>query len=103
MSSLSPLLVVQLTLIAVGLLFQFVAFSFLRKEGRSCSESGPRQNAEAFQLHVSPRRSRPSARTSRDRAHDYYEMEKTPPGLRPAELPKTAKVSYFDGSKPPAV
>jgi hypothetical protein len=102
----SPLTTLQLVLIAIGVIFQFMAFSALRKAsgGRGAHASGEERTAPAnFELRRSgnPKRivSRPSALRSKQ-AQDYYEMEKMPPGMRPGELPKTAKVAYFDGVKP---
>jgi hypothetical protein len=105
MSSLTTL---QVVLIALGVVLQFLAFSALRKTsgGRNAhatADQGPTRTNVDLRLSRNPKRaaSRPSALRWKQ-AQDYYEMEKTPPGIRPGELPKTSKVAYFDGVKPAA-
>jgi hypothetical protein len=87
-----------MVLIGIGVLFQIFAFSAFRRERIGPSESKSKRalkrpevktpmNAREFQ--------RASSLPSRGKK-DYYEMEVTPPGVRPSELTKTAKVKYID-------
>jgi hypothetical protein len=99
------LTIVQLALIALGLVFQVIAMSALYRDS-----SGERSDSEHEAWHERKidlgRRPRPAGRAAlpRDSVHDYYEMEKTPPGVRPADLRKTARVKYMDNvnTPPPA-
>jgi hypothetical protein len=94
-------------LIVTGVVFQFVAFSAMRKASGGRGQAAGAEhgaNRTNFELRHSRRAteikasSRPSALQWKQ-AQDYYEMEKTPPGIRAGELAKTAKVAYFDGVK----
>ena len=96
MHSLSLLTIAQLLLIVLGLVFQAVALSWLFRD-----TSGERSDGEhdgwgerKIELRLSRRPIVPVRR--RDAVGDYYEIEKTPPGVRPADLRKTARVTYMD-------
>ncbi len=55
-------------------------------------------NAKSISACAGVRRDMP---LTRDAVHDYYEIEKTPPGVRPADLRKTARVTYMDNVNVP--
>jgi hypothetical protein len=101
MHSLSLLTIAQLLLIVVGLVFQVVALTWLFRDS-----SGERSDGEhdgwgerKIDLGIRRRPTGPIGRSQpRDAVGDYYEMEKTPPGVRPADLRKTARVKYMDGA-----
>jgi hypothetical protein len=102
MFSLSPVLTFQLILIGLGLIFQFIAFTALKKdvdhEGNEAADHS--HDHENFDLGAAGRQRRRSAR--RDSVHDYYKMDYVPPNVRAGDLRKTAKVTFFDDSaKPP--
>jgi hypothetical protein len=104
MHSLNVLTIAQLSLVAVGLIFQAVALSWLFRDTSGERSDGEHDGWGERKIDLGMRR-RPSGRMRRsqprDAVHDYYEMEKTPPGVRPADLRKTARVTYMDGGNPP--
>jgi len=89
------LTIVQLSLITIGLIFQVVAMSALYRDW-----SNDRGNSEPEAWHdtkVDLGHAHRSGRTlPRHSVHDYYEIEKTPHGVSPADLRKTARVKYID-------
>ncbi|HEX4138939.1 MAG TPA: hypothetical protein VHY09_01225 [Candidatus Methylacidiphilales bacterium] len=102
MHSLSALTIAQLLLILVGLIFQVVAMSWLYKDSSGERSDGEHDDWADRKINLSLRR-RPGRmqQQRRDTVHDYYEMEKTPPGVRPADLRKTARVTYMDNVNAP--
>jgi hypothetical protein len=99
MPSLSALTIAQLVLITVGLIFQVVALSWLFRDTSAERSDGEHDGWGERKIDLGLRR-RPAGLVrrapSRDAVHDYYDMEKTPPGVRPADLRKTARVTYMD-------
>ena len=105
MHSFSALTIAQMLLIVVGVIFQVVAMSWLFRDTsgeRSESEHdhwGERKIDLGFRRHPRPAGHRHTQ--VRDSVRDYYEMENTPPGVRPADLRKTARVKYMDNVTAP--
>ena len=91
----------QFILIGLGLLFQVVAVSALRREASSHrghvpateDEETPKVQATPSHTPAQEKIALPTLQQSRQR--DYYEMEKTPTGVPAAELLRTARVTYF--------
>jgi len=93
----------QFILIGIGLLFQVVAVSALRRETSiyrghvpateddETPEVRPSQSHPTREKIVLPQPQQPP----QSRKRDYYEMEKTPPGVPAAELVRTARVTYI--------
>ncbi len=104
MHSLSTLTIVQLILVAVGLIFQAIAMSWIYRDSSGERSDGEHDGWGERKIDLGFRR-RPAGMVRRaqprDAVHDYYEMEKTPPGVRPADLHKTARVTYMDGLNVP--
>ena len=102
MHSLSVLTIAQLVLVVVGLIFQAVALSWLFRDTSGERSDGEHDGWGERKIDLGLRR-RPAGMIRRaqprDAVHDYYEMEKTPPGVRPADLHKTARVTYMDNVK----
>ena len=94
----------QFILIGIGLLFQVVAVSALRRETSiyrghvpateddETPEVRPSQSHPTREKIVLPE---PQQQRPQRRERDYYEMEKTPPGVPAAELVRTARVTYI--------
>ena len=99
MHSLSVLTIAQLSLVVVGLIFQAVALRWLFRDTSGERSDGEHDGWGERKIDLGMRR-RPAGRMRRsqprDAVHDFYEMEKTPPGVRPADLRKTARVTYMD-------
>jgi hypothetical protein len=104
MHSLSALTIAQLSLVAVGLIFQAVALRWLFRDTSGERSDGEHDGWGERKIDLGFRR-RPAGMVRRaqprDSVHDFYEMEKTPPGVRPADLRKTARVTYMDGVNVP--
>lgn len=104
MHSLSTLTIVQLLLVAVGLIFQVVAMSWIYRDSSGERSDGEHDGWGERKIELGFRR-RPAGHLHRsqprDAVHDYYEIEKTPPGVRPADLRKTARVTYMDNVNVP--
>jgi len=102
MPSLSVLTIAQILLVILGLLFQVVAMSWLYRDSSGERSDGEHDSWGERKFDLGGKRRRPAhlRRRSepRDAVHDYYEMEKTPPGVRPADLRKTARVTYMDST-----
>ena len=95
------LTIVQLSLIAVGLIFQVVAMMWLYRDSEHERSDGEHDSWGNNKIDLGRSKRRIGRAIPRDSVHDYYEMEKTPPGVRPADLRKTARVKYMDGVTPP--
>ena len=92
------LTIVQLCLIGLGLIFQIIALSWLFRDSSGEHDNGGHDEWHETKVNLG-RRSRSAGRSlPRDSVHDYYEMEKTPHGVRPADLRKTARVKYVDST-----
>ena len=91
------LTIVQLALIALGVAFQAIALSALYRDSSGERSDGEPEPWHERKIDLGLSR-RPTGRSAlpRDSVHDYYEIEKTPPGIRPADLRKTARVKYID-------
>jgi hypothetical protein len=103
MPHLSPLLLIQATLVVVGVTFQIIAMRSMRGHASSGGPSPePRETWREKKAELSRTRSGGPPRDLPTRQkQDYYEMELTPPGVRPADLRKTARVKYVDDFKAP--
>jgi hypothetical protein len=92
----------QLLLIGLGVVLQLAARMAWRDEfvgvprERKLRARTTEPTPQAKSRRLSSTQVRPSAREK-----DYYEMERTPQGVRPGDLAKTAKVKYVDGAQPP--
>jgi hypothetical protein len=105
MHSLSVLTIIQLTLVGLGLIFQIIAMTALYRETPKERSDRKHDSWGENNVDLGQRARRPGRPISRDAVHDYYEMDRTPPGVRPADLRKTARVKYVDDVKvvpPPA-
>ena len=95
----STLSSVQFILIGIGLLFQVMAVSATRRETSLYRGAARTQGEEAPEPKSGPATPSPERialiERQRSRERDYYEMEKTPPGVSPSELLRTAKVTYI--------
>jgi hypothetical protein len=107
MHSLSLLTIAQLVLIVVGLIFQVVALSWLFRDSSGERSDGEHDGWGDRKFEISLRR-RPAGHghhhhhgPPRGEVRDYYDIEKTPPGVRPADLRKTARVIYMDNAVVP--
>ncbi len=104
MHSMSLLSLVQVTLILMGVIFQIIALSWLYRDSSGERNDGEHTNRRDQTVSLSqpkwPGIEKP-ARPPSGRVHDYYEIEKTPPGVRPADLLKTARVTYVDNVNAP--
>jgi hypothetical protein len=107
MHSLSLLTITQLVLIVVGLIFQVVALTWLFRDTSGERSDGEHDAWGDRKFEISLRR-RPAGHghhqhhgPSREPVRDYYDIEKTPPGVRPADLRKTARVTYMDNAVVP--
>ena len=104
MPSLSVLTIAQLSLVVVGLIFQVVALRWLFRDSSAERGDGQHDSWGERKIDLGLRR-RPGGLVRRaqprDAVHDFYDMEKTPPGVRPADLRKTARVTYMDGVNVP--
>ena len=95
----------QFILIGIGLLFQVLAVSALRRETSPSSYLGHEPATEDETPKAQPSQSHPTRekivlpepqqQRPQRRERDYYEMEKTPPGVPAAELVRTARVTYI--------
>ena len=95
------LTIVQLSLIGVGLVFQIIAMSALYRNSSDERSDGEHEEWRERKVDLG-RRSRPKGGAMpRHSVHDYYEIEKTPPGVRPGDLRKTARVKYMDNVNAP--
>jgi len=102
MPSLSVLTITQLLLIVIGLIFQVVALTWLFRDSSSERSDGEHDDWAERKIELGGRRRRHIGRAQpRDQVRDYYEIEKTPPGVRPADLRKTARVKYMDNVNVP--
>ncbi len=98
MSSFSALTIAQMVLIALGLIFQVIALSWLYRDSSGERSDGEHDGWGDRKIELNLRGRRLGHAPHRDAVHDYYEMEKTPPGIRPADLRKTARVKYMDNA-----
>jgi hypothetical protein len=105
MHSFSILTLAQIGLILVGLVFQVVAMSWLYRDSSHERSDGERGGWGERKIDLGHGKHRAGRTLPRDSVHDYYEIEKTPPGVRPADLRKTARVKYMDkvNTPPPGV
>ncbi len=105
MPSLSVPTIAQIILVVLGLLFQVVALSWLYRDSSGERSDGEHDSWGERKFDLGMRRRRPAGlirrAQPRDQVHDYYDMEKTPPGVRPADLHKTARVTYMDNMNAP--
>jgi hypothetical protein len=101
MHSFSLLTLTQIVLIVIGLIFQVVALTWLYRDTSGERSDGEEGNSGGGQIDLGSRKRRPGRSVPRDSVHDYYEIEKTPPGVRPADLRKTARVTYIDNINTP--
>ena len=102
MHSLSALTLARIGLVVIGLVFQAVAMSWLYRDSSGERSDGEHDDWRDHKFDLGRQRRKASRALPRHTVHDYYEMEKTPPGVRPADLRKTARVTYMDGAaKPP--
>ena len=102
MHSFNVLTLAQIGLVVAGLIFQAVAMSWLyRDSSHERSDAEPSGWGDT-KIDLGRRKRAPGrSAVPRDSVHDYYEMEKTPPGVRPADLRKTARVKYMDNAITP--
>jgi hypothetical protein len=98
---LSLLTILQISLIILGLIFQAVAMSWLYRDSSSERSDGEHDGWGDRKIDLGFRKRNIGRGVPRDSVHDYYEMEKTPPGVRPADLRKTARVKYMDSANVP--
>ena len=102
MHAFSLLTLVQLALILVGVVFQVVALAWLFRDTSGERSDGEHDGWGKASFNLGNRKQKVSRRSRpRNSVHDYYEMEKTPPGVRPADLRKTARVTYMDNTNVP--
>ena len=101
MHSLSALTIAQLLLVVVGLIFQVVAMSWLFRDTSGERSDGEHDSWGDRKIELGLRRRPVGKAQPRQAVGDYYEMEKTPPGVRPADLRKTARVKYMDNAVVP--
>ena len=101
MHSFSALTIAQVLLIIFGLLFQVIAMSWLYRDSSSDRSDGQHDGWGERKIDLGLRRRRPGRNLPREAVHDYYEIEKTPPGVRPEDLRKTARVTYMDNVNAP--
>ncbi len=101
MHALSLLTLVQLALIFVGVIFQVVAMSWLYRDSSGERSDGEQGSWRDHTINLGHRKQKLNRARPRDSVHDYYEIEKTPPGVRPADLRKTARVTYMDNTNVP--
>jgi hypothetical protein len=96
MHSLSVLTIAQLLLVIVGLIFQVVAMSWLYRDSSGERSDGAHDGWGDRKIELGLRRRPANHSQPRDAVRDFYEIEKTPSGVRPADLRKTARVTYMD-------
>ena len=86
MHSFSVLTIAQMLLIIVGVIFQVVAMSWLFRDTSSERGDGQHDDWAERKIDLSPHRRPVTHAPLRDAVRDYYEIENTPPGVRPADL-----------------
>jgi len=96
MHTFSVLTLAQLTLVLLGVIFQVVAMMWLYRDSSGERKDGEHAKWGEDTIDLGNRKRSKVRSRPRDTVHDYYEMEKTPPGVRPADLRKTARVTYMD-------
>jgi hypothetical protein len=100
-----PLVEAQILLIGLGILFQFMAISAKRRERSVYPQGHDEVEEKVDEPQVKNAVPKPARRSPAPRptTRDYYDMENPEPGVRPGELLRTAKVSYFNdvNVKPP--
>lgn len=101
MHSFSVLTIAQILLVVLGLIFQVVALSWLYRDSSGERSDGEHDSWGERKFDLGRRKRQAGRAAPRDSVRDYYEMEKTPPGVRPADLRKTARVKYMDGTNTP--
>jgi hypothetical protein len=102
MHALSTLALARIGLIVIGLIFQVIAMSWLYRDSSHERSDAEEHDWGGHNFDLGRQRRKAARGLPRHTVHDYYEMEKTPPGVRPADLRKTARVIYMDGAaKPP--
>jgi hypothetical protein len=96
MHSLNLLTLAQIGLIVAGLIFQVIAISWLYRDTSGERSDGEHDDWADRKIDLGQRKRKMGRTVPRDSVHDYYEIERTPPGVRPADLRKTARVKYMD-------
>ncbi|MEJ0001518.1 MAG: hypothetical protein WDO13_21735 [Verrucomicrobiota bacterium] len=89
-------------LIGFGVLLEIFALYALCRDTQGERRRGPAEHdPHGDPVDLGYRRRRLRSPQPRLNARDFYAIEKTPPGVRPGDLTKTAKVTYVDGFIPP--
>ncbi len=103
MHDINVLLYVQVALVTIGVTFQIIAMTAHRRNASygGGSHDEPRESWQEKKAEMARRRMASPRVLPTRKSHDYYEMENTPPGVRPADLRKTARVKYVDDFKAP--